>query len=443
MSLRWLLLALAPLLLGATNEWQGVDLTDGYGIVLSGEAEEAQQSAIPIRVKAGVLASDTTVTDVTWTGAGTPVGAVIFASYATAENTNTAHAGLSCGVTDFTTTASVSFFMEDGVADSDSLRAHSETLAINLLNDTTTVRSATVTAITDGIRITPSGSGTQYRFVAYVAFDAAAKAFSAGQGTTNGNTFAVTHGLGVAPKAGIYCYNSVHNTTDVNGVFSIGLSNGTTQRTAGFRWQDAQADGIGHLRLEEDRVAIHVNNTGAEFHSIELTSNTSVATTFTARTTTTAGDLIGLLLPLENADVQVATLDSPDTTGAWAYTDAGFPVGSALMVPTQATAVDTAYTDVAAAGTLGIFATDMDVELSVSVTDENAATTLNTSSRHSTELWLGDDDQTEDYACDTWAQSSTGFTADCDTADAATNKWLALLIQGNSSSSGILLRRRR
>ena len=104
---------------------------------------------------------------------------------------------------------------------------------------------------------------------------------------------------------------------------------------------------------------------------------------------------------------------------------------------TQAATADSAITDDATAGTVSIFATDFVEESSVSAMDENAATPSDAASRQSSELWLGNDDQSEDYACNGFAGDADGWTANCDTADAGTDLWSFLAIESIAGSSSI------
>lgn len=438
----------------AIQEWSTIDLTDGFGpgILAAGEFDppeppETPSGEPPIRVKTAVAPATATFVDVTWSGAGTPTGVMIIASGATADNSNNAWARMSCGASDFTTTANVSMSMEDNQATTDSRRKHNETNIIEILDDTATpVRTATVATTTDGVRVTFGEAGTQYKFLALVSFDTASKAFSAGEGTTIGNTFNVAHGLGTTPKLIVGCYDGLHQTDDGNGNFSIGFSDGTNQASVGWRWRDNQADSDAQMRMFNDAFAVLINNSAGTFHEVAFTSADATNITFTAVSSTTAGDIVGLALPLVANDVDLTIVDSPNTTGAYTDSTIGFRAGVLLGLITQAEAVDTAYSDDARAGTFSFFATDMDEEHSVSIMDENTADPSNNNSRISTELWLGDDDGAEDYACNTFATFATGYTATCDTASATTNKWVLFAIEesvGAASAGGIMLRRRR
>ncbi len=445
----WWLLFLPALAL-ADEEWAGLDTTDGYSIGATIDAAYTAPAAppatgTPIRVGIAQFTPDTSTFDVTWTGAGTPTGVLVFASGATANDTTAAWARMSCGVSDFTTTAIASMSMEDNVTPTDSRRKHQASNVIEILDDTATpVRTATVATTTDGVRFTPGEAGTQYRMIVIGVFDSDATAFSTGSGTTANDNFQVAHGLGVAPS-GIYCYNGLSGSNNTQGALSIGFSTGTTQRAMGWRYRDGQADGAAYARVLDDAVGMLINNSGGTFHEIQLTGNDATNITFTARLATTAGDLIGLLLPAIGYSIDVDTLTSPNATGTWTNSDPGFEAGSAIILANQAATIDAALNDSPEAGTVSLFATDMTTEASAAIMDENAANPSDTASRLSTELWLGDDDQVEDYACNTFSGTASGFSATCDTANGTTHQWLAFITQAEAADAGTgaIMRRRR
>lgn len=458
--LKRLVLLLLPLTaFGQAEEWDNFDLTDGYGpgALISGAAASDPMDPLSqniFRVGDGTFPADTSTFDVTWSGAGTPKGVIVFASGATTDNTTAAGAYLGCGVSDFTTAASVSTYMVDNVAATDGQRVHDTGNVIELHDEAgTIVRSATVATTTDGVRFTPNETGTAYKVLVIGVFDNAAFAFTDGDATADAGTFGVTHGLPSEPHGGVFCYSGVGpDATDGSaGQMSIGFfhdadAGGFIQRSAGFRFQQGQADGTPHAQLFTDRVAALVNNVGESFHEVEVTGNTATTTTFTARGAALTGDVVGLLFPADVNLIDLDTWDSPNATGAFTNTEPGFRAASTIVVGTQLTAVDTATTDVAGAGTMTVFATDLTDEYSVSVMDEQGAANSDTASRFSSELWIGNDDQTEAYACNTFAENALGFAATCDAANGTTHRWIALTIKSVTSSSGvsqILLRRRR
>jgi len=376
-------------------------------------------------------------------GAGTPSGVIVFGGYSTALDTTTVDGGLSCGISDFTTRAVHTVSVEDGQTTTDTHSEHSESL-VYLLNTPGTAgddRTLTDAAISGGIRFTPGESGTQYRILVIGVFAEGFSAFSAGSGTSTDATSVVAHGLTNAPKAGFYCYG-VNNAGAATGArLSLGFhtdDGGIVQRSFGFNFRNGQTDGEENAQLQTDRVGFSVNQgAGTESTGWELTANDATNTTFTARTGSPGGDLIGGLFDLPNNDVFLGTVNSPNSTGTWNNSDLSFEPESIFGIITQAATADSAITDDPTAGTVSVFATDFTTEGSAAITDENAAATSDGASRQSTELWLGDDNQTEDYACNTFASDADGWTATCDTADAGTDLWPFLAIESLAGSSSI------
>lgn len=405
----------------------------------------ALAGAQTLRVGDGTMPATATTSSVTWSGAGTPTSALVLITSATADDTTAANVMLGCGVTDFTTTAAVGTFMEDNVTPTDSRRIHDDGNVVSIDDDGgTALVTATITTTTDGVQLTRGEAGAQYRYLVVASFDTAAKAFSEGAGTLTTGTFNVAHGLGRAPGAGIYCYDAAEESAgaEIQGAMSFGFSAGLTQRAFAFRMQDGQADGEAHAQLFSDRVAVHISNTGDTFHEVELTTSDATNQTFTAYNNT-AGDLIGILYELDGIIVDLDTVNSPNSTGSWTYSAPGFAASTVILVATQAEAIDTAYSDDPRAGTVAWFATDFTDEYGVAVMDENGANPADTASRFANELWLGDDDQTEDYACNTFASTGSGFSATCDTADATTNRWIALTIGTAATGAAQWFWRRR
>jgi hypothetical protein len=398
---------------------------------------DAQQ----LRVANAQITSDTSTFDVTWSGAGTPTGVFICGTYATALDTNTDDAGFFCGVTDFTNEGVIHFNAEDGQATTDTGSEHSSSL-IGLLTTPGTgsdIRTLTgAAAITDGVRITPGQSGTQYRLMVIGVFTDGFYAFSSCAGVTTDTACDITHGLANAPEAGIFFAGTDDDSNSSNGRLSIGFfadDGGLVQRSFAWIFRNAQTDGTAHAQVVNNRVGWVTNlNAATEDYGFELTANGSTTTTITVRSSSANGSIIGGLFDMPN-EAYVGSVTSPNATGSWNNNDLSFTPGVIVGALTQMTTINTAVNDSADAGSIGIFATDFTTEVSASAMDENASATSNTKSRLSTELWHGVDTGTEDYACNTFAADSNGWTATCDTADATSHLWPFLAIEEDGGAT--------
>jgi len=399
----------------------------------------AVSHAQTLRVESFTLPATATTVDVTWSGAGTPDGVLVFGGYATANDTTTADAGLSCGMSDFSQVAAHHVNAEDDQGTTDANTAHVED-AVHLITTpglNSELATLTVATITDGVRFTRGESGTQYIAMAVGVFADDFQVFSSGDTTTADSTFNIAHSFGVSPEAGIYCYAQANESESAAARLSIGMHSGGAsfeQAAFSFTFGNNDADGEEHAQVRNDRVGFVTNfGGGGESTGFELTTNGSSLVTFTARSGVASGDLVGGFFHLPTVDTDIILIDSPDATGAWAESGFAFEPGSIFGVINQMTTVNTAVTDNAAAGTASVFATDFTTERSASIMDENGVTPSDAASRLSTELWLGDDDQTESYACNGLSAESDGWSATCDSANGTTHLWPFLAFEQNDN----------
>ena len=339
-----------------------------------------------VRVLQGQIAADTTPLDLTETGRGTPTGCIVFGTYATALNTQTAHAAISVGVSDFTTTAASGTNSEDaialGVGDMRTVHQEVDVLEWYDVGKAIVDRSLAITAISDGIRLTPNESGTQYQVSAIVFWGTGCKAFSAGAGTTADNTYAVTHGFGSKPKAGIFATCGKNETNGEEYAMSLGFFTDTgsiAQANSGVGSSQAPNPTDAGGQVQSDRVAVRIHpTTGATINSAELTANDSTSTTFTTRTFTSVGDVIGLLLELPDVDAYLEIVDTPtDEAFDWTESGAGFTPQAVLAVLGAKDTTDLAISSGQAAP-LGLTAfDDQNAQVSISATHKfNVATTV-------------------------------------------------------------------
>lgn len=395
------------------------------------QAPEPPTSDSAVHVVPITLPATAGTINATFTDMGSPVGAVILVGSSTTDNTNSANGILGCGMWSSSASAALSVFADDNVATTDTSRGHREGRVVYVVDQTGTVlQEATATGITDGIAITTT-EDLELDGVVVLIGGTSGRAFSEGAGVAVNTPYLVPHGLGAAPDGLMTCYSGINGGTaggwSNQGTLSIGFATGSEQMAYGVRYQDGQADGVAHAQLFTDRVGANVNNSGGTFHEIELTDRNSTSLEFTPRLLAQSGDLVGLAwnftTDLRNV---LQVVDSPNATGSHSFGDFGLEASAAILLTTQLTAVDEGVTDVPAAGTFSIYGTDFTTERSLSLMDENAADPTNTNTRRSTELWLGDDDGTEDYA-GACSSVTNGMSCSFDAADSTTHKWLSLI----------------
>ena len=300
-------------------------------------------------------------------------------------------------------------------------------------------RQHTAATTTDGITITPDDGLELYGGFSVNFHANDCHAFAAGNGTASAGTFAVTHTLGTKPNFGIFTYSQATAGITGHGKASIGFfddNDGThIQISYTTTWRNAQgAPGKTNGRLFSDRVGGVTNDAdGNEDESIELTANTDTTTTFTVRTNTLEGDLVGLLCYEPDYQVFVGNIDSPDSNAAdWDETTAGFLPEFVMMVMGNATVVDTTMSNTEQAGNIGIFVTDFTTEVSASAADEDTTGgNSDTQSRLDADLYLADHDGTDDYFATSMTAETTGIqitAANITTADTTTHLWPTLML---------------
>lgn len=376
--------------------------------------------------------------DVTCASHGIPVASIFVGNQTLAYETDADDAFNSLGVDDYTTRAYHSSNDEAQQGTTDSCSEHNNN-AMKWSSQGSCIVRRTISAATttDGITITPAGGSTELYGGFAVNFHANdCHAFSAGTGTTDTNTFAVTHTLGNTPNFGIFSYGEAHEGISGHGKTSIGFfdDNGGTHIQVAYTvtWRNAQPDGTANARLFSDRVGgTTEDSSGAEDESIELTANNATTTTFTAHNTL-EGDLVGILCYEPDYQVFVGNIDSPDTAASdWDETTAGFLPEFVMMVMTNATVVDTTMTDDPEAGNISVFVTDFTTEVSAAAAAEGGASNTNTESRLDRDMYLADDDGTNDYLGTDMTAEATGIqitAANLTIADATTHLWPTLML---------------
>ena len=410
----------------------------------------------------GQMTADTSTFDLT-TGAETsrsPTGAIVFTSFATALDTDAPDAEISVGMTDFTTTYCYSTSAEDGVDPSDTSRrqgASGNILEIHAPgNQASLSRSATVAAITGGIRITPVQSGTQFRVVAWLFFGTAAKCAMAGDATSANSSYNIAHGFTNAPKLGI-CASAHTDSTAAQHEIAMGfftyISSTIKQRAFSQCSQSSLTDTRPGTREVYTNRALYCMIDafdGTEDHSLEVTAVGTTNVTVTARTGTVRANTLWLILELDDVDCFLDTVTSPSTAASdWSYTGAPFQpqfVGGLLtMSDSEAAGGSSDGWDNAIGGAWGAVAFDAEGTIvTVSHHDEvdagstgSGSSLTNTDSRVSQALRLTNDVNSTQFDMDNPSFTASGFTfASADITTAASARLWPMIFIAAAASGG-------
>jgi hypothetical protein len=407
-----------------------------------------------VRILNSVFPTDTSTFDVTVSGeTRNPTGCVVLCSYATDLATTTDENSMSFGLTDFTTVACVSTNDKDnqGTA-TDTNLAHQLVNIINLtIPGTTSVRrSATVAAISGGVRFTPVQSGTAYRIQVILIFGAACKAFSTqGDGVLSvDETVTVAHGLGVKPSAGIYFWSDIYDDTRANADYAIGFHADTgsiVQRGFCQEWSYNQTVTRDRAQLMTDRLGAGLDSSGNEVYGIEMTTNNATNCIYTNRIAEATGVSInGLLIDFDDVSVSLQTVDTPTTAASdWNYNGLSFTPQAALGVITQLSAVDTGAND-GTAGVMAMFGFDEDgTESSIAGISEDQITlgVTDTNSRIDDHIHGLADHGGQLFNFTNPTFTSDGFdvlAADITAMDSTVRKWPILFIEAAGTPPNIV-----
>lgn len=402
------------------------------------------------------LPSGASTFTVTCASHGTPVGSVITGNYALSYETDAVDGHTGLGFDDYTNAGTTGSTDEDGLlsSDTDACNFHSAADGYRWMSPGACIfrRGVDLSTTTDGTTHTPDANTNLYGGITVNLHANSCHAFSAGATTIADNTFAVTHGLGQTPTFGIFAYTGAHDGNSNHGKNSFGFFNDNggshIQKSFTRTVQAGATDGTYHSRLFSDRVGgVTDDSSGAENQSIELTANNSTSTTFTARTATLSGDLVGILCYEPDLVVWVGNIDSPDSASSdWNETTANLQPQFMMSILTNETTEDTTRTDNEIAGTVGIFVTDFTTEATNAVAGENAADPTNTESRIDRNLYLADHDGTDDYNMTSMTAETTGIkvtAANITTADAVTHLWPTIMIGTTAAVDNFWWNRRR
>jgi len=300
-----------------------------------------------VRMGSGVLAADTTATDVTWSGLGTPDAAIVVATINTSLDGQQAGIAASIGYTDFTTQFCITYSHEDGLS-TRRARNGSDTshiLAVHDDNSDAFDRQATISAITDGIRLTPTASGNVKSFIVIAFFGGSWNCFQKSSTQSVAGTEVFAHGLGTKPNFGFFACSDAYNAAGNVGAevgWGMFTDDGTiVQRAFGM---DYTAGGTGTAGsygiLNTNRVCSTIDSAAQDF-GFELTGNDATNVTLTVRDVATVANLVGGLVCLSSESVKLATVNSPNSAASdWNVNDTTFTPQAVIGILTGLSTAD-------------------------------------------------------------------------------------------------------
>lgn len=348
-------------------------------LLLSGPAY-AQGVAV---VKSAAPTSNGGTQDFTVTGFGTPVCAMFFFSYGTANGTAVDNAMLSFGFSDFTNHRGIAHVAEDSATTTDTQSDRNATALISLLNtDQSVDGTATAATITDGVRLTWADAPPSAYLVTAVMFNSSMFSnCTVGTLTPNASVDATASvsGLGWQPDLILAAYAG--STTSARTSFGMALNDGgIVQYSAGQASTTALATSSVTSAMMSTRLAFNALSL-TTVASYQLTSFDSGGFTLTTRDNTAAvNDVYYLTAKLATgASAKLVTCTSPTATGAHSCTGAGFTPTGAIMSHTAAAALDTLESD-GDAETYGLSAFTSTTQSFSGISDDDNVAAQNTAS---------------------------------------------------------------
>jgi len=406
-----------------------------------------------VRTSSGVIEADTTATDITFTGAGVCNAAIFIPCGATVEDASQLDVMGGIGFTDFTVQTCINFSGDNAVtpADTNNFHRHHATLGAVWIEDTgnTIKRSASLSAITNGIRITPQESGAAQSFIVICFFGGTWDCFTLDVTKTTAQTEVRAHGLGTKPNVGFFSHANTYNGGGNSGHRCWGFMSdeGTLEQAAvmGMSLNNAGGTSIGS-QIHTSRCAGQTQSNGVMQESCEITSNDATNTTFSMRDVNwTNKPLIGLL-GLIDETTNLAMVNSPNSAAVdWNVNDNSFISQAVIGVLTRMLVIDTTYNDDNASAQAYFCMTEEGEECSVSWRDNDDAdpTELDNECRSADIILKAASGATDDYDFDNPTFTSDGFdiaAVDIQIASATTHIFPMLFI-GQEDTGGVVINR--
>lgn len=294
--------------------------------------------------------------DFTVSGFGTPVGAIFFGSYATANGSSVSHGGIFIGATDGTRDRAIGFGSENGVATTDTGGQASQTACVQIPSPTTQSTAVGVASfsswITDGVRINwTTAPGTAYLVnclliggsgVSGVYVNNAAPHASVDSATTI-NTVGFTSDI-------IFVFGGLDaatgNLTHTSPVLGIYVRDGSDTQ-ASYSYHDLSASGTSTVLQVLDTTSVarrvvagaggaecQIQNVGAS--GFDLYRRISATGTM---------EVMYVCIDLNGISAKLITQSTPTSTGNQAITGVGFTPELMLAISGSALANNTVYSD--------------------------------------------------------------------------------------------------
>lgn len=387
--------------------------------------------------------------DCTYPSFGSPIGALMFGGFGTANNTVVDHAGLLFGVYDATNQTALAFVAEDNVADSNSgfLRDTNSGLATLVLPGKTQNGDCTLSVITDGIRFTcATAPPAAYRINAVLFKGPTVSNIYAGVATGHATQNSVQSITSPAftPDAVIAISQTSSTGTSGSNIrlsFGIATNEGSiVQRALGFADQNASASMATGSVLSDNRLVTNGYN-GATFATLELTALTANGFDVTTRDAATGPAFIYLALKFNGLAVKLGTFPNPAGTGTENLTGVGFRSQFGIALLSELTTINT-YGSTDNGEVFGVSAFTANGSGTSSIYDEDGDGTSNAESVTDTKVCRTRKDAL-DYSTCTFTQ----WTADGVDLDHTVNAGGAKLrafffLQAPSNGTGPMMRRR-
>ncbi len=305
----------------------------------------------------------------------------------------------SIGFWDTTNTVCYNTYAEHAASTAtfDSNSGQSSSDIVQIRSSATDDRKATISAITDGIRLTWAGATTSVRPWTIVILINGINGAQAGAATphaTDANTQQETT-TGITPKV-IFAGQNRSNVADsrsANKAMSFGFAydtgSGFDQKC--FGWKNIEANNQHYAYVWSDRISMNWGNTSIDtFQTITAMASGS----FTQTTNNTAGaadsDLYYLALDF-NEDAAIFQATTPTTAVDFVpLTGGSFTPASCILIPTFMTTLDT-RSFINESGFMGIYVADGSNGYQVGWCEEDATSTSNTSGRSDDVLFNQDD----------------------------------------------------
>ncbi len=301
------------------------------------------------RTGSGVLPTDTSTVDVTFSGSpGTPDAVIVLSALNPTLNTQAADECWGIGFSDFTDQGGIMWGMNNNTSSRFSRGGHQAGEALCVHDDagSSLFRSATIAAITDGVRLTPIQSAGAIAFVVICIFGGEWKMFNGDITESVAGEHDFVHTLSAKPNIGFFaCSESFDTVSSTPGTISFGFfadEGSIVQRSVQRGATSGGSGSAGSFGIfSTNRVCARVQN-GSFEEGYELTGNDGTNTTITCRDNAVTNGAVICLLGVIDETVEVVTEVSPNTDASdWNVNSASELPQAVIGVMTQQLSVDT------------------------------------------------------------------------------------------------------